>query len=119
MQKDIMVRHAWRKVDHFDRLVKFMFDSIGSPLSPHKISKTFKSNGISISSPTVENYLEAINEAYLFYKVQRYNIKGSAILSTQEKFYTSDLGLKNGISGQDSSTNLGHNLENIVFRVIT
>ena len=115
MQKDIMVRNAWRKSDHFDRLVKFMFDTIGSPLSANNISNVFKDLGFSISSPTIENYLDAVCDAYLFYKVQRYHIKGKVILSTQEKFYAADLGLRNIVLGQSAGYNIGHALENVVF----
>jgi predicted AAA+ superfamily ATPase len=115
MQKDIMIRNAWRKVDHFDRLIRFMFDSIGSPLSAYNISNVFKNTGFSISSHTIENYLDAVCNAYLFYKIQRYNIKGKIILNTQEKFYAADVGLKNVVLGQSSKNDAGHALENIVF----
>jgi len=115
MQKDIMTRNAWRKSDHFDRLVKFMFDSIGSSLSPNNISNIFSNLGFSISSHTIENYLSAVCNAYLFYKISRFNIKGKVILSTQEKFYTADLGLKNVVLGQPTKNNTGRALENIVF----
>ena len=115
MQKDIMTRNAWRKADHFDRIVRFMLDSIGSPMSAHNISNVFKNLGFSISSQTVENYLDALCDAYLFYKVQRYNIKGKVILSTQEKFYTADLGLKNVVLGQTAQNDTGHALENLVY----
>jgi predicted AAA+ superfamily ATPase len=115
MQKDIMTRNAWRKSDRFDRLVRFMFDSIGSPLSANSISNVFKNLGFSISSHTVESYLDAVCDAYLFYKVQRYNIKGKVMLSTQEKFYTADLGLKNAVFGQSAKNDTGHALENVVF----
>jgi predicted AAA+ superfamily ATPase len=115
MQKDIMIRNAWRKSDHFNRLVRFMLDTIGSPLSANSISNVFKNLGFSISSHTVENYLDAVCDAYLFYKIQRYHIKGKVILSTQEKFYAADIGLRNIILGQSATHNIGHALENIVF----
>jgi predicted AAA+ superfamily ATPase len=115
MQKDIMTRNAWRKADHFDRLVRFMFDSIGSPLSPHSISNAFKQLGFTISSHTVENYVDALCGAYLFYEIERYNIKGKVILSTQKKYYTTDLGLKNIVLGQIAPNDKGHALENLVF----
>ncbi|GHT15403.1 ATPase [Bacteroidia bacterium] len=115
MQKDIMRRNAWRKADHFDRLVRFVFDSIGSPLSAHNLSNVFKNLGFTLSSHTVENYLDAVCDAYLFYKIRRYNIKGKVILSTQEKYYAADLGLKNVVLGQSATNDTGHNLENIVF----
>ena len=115
MQKDVMLRNSWRKADHFDRLVRFVFDSIGSPLSINKITNTFKSFGFQISSRTVETYMDAVCESYLFYKVPRYNIRGRVILGTQEKYYAADLGLKMAVLGQPASVNVGHNLENIVF----
>ncbi len=115
LQKDIMHRNKWRKADHFDRLVRFMFDNVGSKLSANKIANTFKTMGFQISCHTVESYLDAIRESYLFYKVPRYNIKGRTILSTQEKYYTADLGLKAAILGQSAHTDIGHSLENIVF----
>lgn len=115
MQKDIMRRNAWRKSDHFDRLVRFIFDSIGSPLSANNISNEFKKLGFSLSPHTVENYLDAVCDAYLFYKVRRYNIKGKVILSTQEKYYTADLSLKNVVLGQAASNDAGRNLENMVY----
>jgi predicted AAA+ superfamily ATPase len=114
MQKDILTRNAWRKADHFDRLVRFMFSAVGSPLSANNISKVFKNLGFTISSHTVESYLDAICDAYLFYKVQRYDLKGKVILSTQEKFYAADLGLRNVVLGQNAE-NTGHALENLVF----
>jgi predicted AAA+ superfamily ATPase len=115
MQKDIMARNAWRKADHFDRLVRFVFDTVGSPMSANNISNTFKNLGFTLSPHTVENYLDAVCDAYLFYKVRRYNIKGKVILSTQEKYYASDIGLKNIVLGQTATNNTGHNLENIVY----
>jgi predicted AAA+ superfamily ATPase len=51
----------------------------------------------------------------MFYKVSRYNLKGKSILSTQEKYYTADLGFKQTLLGTWQHSNLGHNLENIVY----
>ncbi|MDR0941920.1 MAG: ATP-binding protein [Bacteroidales bacterium] len=115
MEKDILVRNMWRKSENFDRLVRFMFDSIGSSLSAYSISKSFKNMGFNASPQTVETYIEAIRSSYLFYKTQRFNIKGKTILTTQEKYYAVDLGLKNMLLGQVANADMGHNLENIVY----
>lgn len=115
LQKDIMVRHKWRKTEHFEKLVRFMFDSVGSPLSANNISKQLKANGFDVSNHTADTYIEAICQSYVFYKALRYNIKGKMILSTQEKYYTADLGFKQALSGTWQNSNLGHNLENIIY----
>jgi len=110
-----MVRHKWRKTEHFEKLVRFMFDSVGSPLSANNISKQLKANGFDVSNHTADTYIEAICQSYVFYKALRYNIKGKMILSTQEKYYTADLGFKQALSGTWQNSNLGHNLENIIY----
>ncbi len=114
-QKDIFIRHNWYKEGNFERVLKFMLDNIGSPLSSSKISNVLKSEGNTISYHTVDNYLNALTEAYLFYKVPRYDIKGKNLLRTQEKYYSVDLGFKEALLGKTKNTDLGHNLENIVF----
>lgn len=114
-QKDIFIRHKWYKEGNFDRVLKFMLDNIGSPLSSSKISNVLKSEGNNISNHTVDNYLNALTEAYLFYKVSRFDIKGKNLLRTQEKYYAVDLGFKEALLGKTKNTDFGHNLENIVF----
>ncbi|SEH76241.1 hypothetical protein SAMN02927937_01283 [Paenimyroides aquimaris] len=114
-QKDIFIRHNWYKEGNFERVLKFMLDNIGSPLSSSKISNVLKSEGNTISYHTVDNYLNALTEAYLFYKVPRYDIKGKNLLRTQEKYYAVDLGFKEALLGKTKNTDFGHNLENIVF----
>jgi len=115
LQKDIMVRHKWRKTEYFEKLVRFMFDSVGSPLSANNISKQLKASGFDISNHTADTYVEAVCQSYIFYKALRYNIKGKMILSTQEKYYTADLGFKQALSGAWQNSNIGHNLENIIY----
>jgi len=114
-QKDIFIRHNWYKEGNFERVLKFMLDNIGSPLSSSKISNVLKNEGNAISYHTVDNYLNALTEAYLFYKVPRYDIKGKNLLRTQEKYYTVDLGFKDALLGKIKNSDFGHNLENIVF----
>lgn len=114
-QKDIFIRHNWYKEGNFELVLKFILDNIGSPLSSSKISNVLKNEGNKISYHTIDNYLNALTEAYLFYKVPRYNIKGKNLLRTQEKYYTVDLGFKEALLGKTKNTDFGHNLENIVF----
>ncbi|MCL2131306.1 MAG: ATP-binding protein [Lentimicrobiaceae bacterium] len=116
IQKDVLVRNRWRNEDHFNKTTAFLFDSIGSVISPKKITNTLKTNNqISISHNTVENYINALVESYLFYKVQRFDLRGKGLLMTQEKYYSVDVGLKKFFLGDKINLDLGHNLENIVF----
>lgn len=115
LQKDILIRYNWRNQDYFEKATAFLFDVIGSTISPKKITNTLQTSGLKISHNTISNYLDALTECYLFYKVNRYDLKGKQLLMTQEKYYTVDLGFKMFFLGDKSSKNLGHNLENIVY----
>jgi predicted AAA+ superfamily ATPase len=115
LQKDILVRNRWRKTENFDNVIHFLMDSIGSPVSSAKIANVLKSQGIDISHKTVAEYIQAAVDSYLFYKVQRMDLKGKGILKTQEKYYLSDLSFKQARLGKTAEENIGHHLENIVF----
>jgi predicted AAA+ superfamily ATPase len=115
IQKDILVRNKWRNEEYFNKTTSFLFDSIGSIISPKKITNTLQTNGISISHNTIENYINALVESYMFYKVKRFDLRGKGLLATQEKYYTVDVGLKKFFLGDKINLDLGHNLENIVY----
>jgi len=115
LQKDIMVRNRWHKENNFENIVKFMLDAVGSSLSSNNIAGVLKNEGYKISHHTVENYLQALTESYLFYRVPRYDIKGKNMLRTLEKYYAVDLGFKQALLGKSHKTDFGHNLENIVY----
>ncbi len=115
IQKDVLARNNWRNEEHFNKTTAFLFDTVGSVVSPKKITNTLKTNGISLSHNTVENYINALVESYMFYKVKRFDLRGKGLLLTQEKYYTVDLGLKKYFLGDKINLDLGHNLENVVF----
>jgi len=116
IQKDVLVRNKWRNEEHFYKTTAFLFDSIGSIISPKKITNTLKTNNkLSLSHNTVDNYINALVESFMFYKVKRFDLRGKGLLMTQEKYYTVDLGMKKFFLGDKINIDLGHNLENIVF----
>lgn len=116
IQKDVLVRNKWRNEEHFIKTTSFLFDSIGSIISPKKITNFLKTNNsISLSHNTVDNYINALMESFMFYKVKRFDLKGKGLLMTQEKYYTVDLGFKKFFLGNKNNLDLGHNLENVVF----
>jgi len=115
IQKDILTRYKWHNQDYFNKTTAFLFDAIGSTISPKKITNTLQSAGIKISHNTIGNYIDALTECFLFYKIKRFDLKGKQLLMTQEKYYTVDLGFKKFFLGEKYNKDLGHNLENIVF----
>jgi predicted AAA+ superfamily ATPase len=119
VKKDIRNRFAIRDMTNFERVVKFAFDNVGNMVSAKSIADALnagnKTHEQDISHNTVGNYLEYLTASYLFYKVDRYDIKGKNLLKTQDKYYAVDLGFRQALLGQKSSMNLGHKLENLVF----
>jgi hypothetical protein len=114
VEKDIMFRHRWHKENHFERVLRFLLNTIGSQVSVNNITNVLKANNIAVSRNTVDGYISALTESYLFYKCRRYDIKGKSVLTTGEKYYTADLGFKRAIQGSEG-TDYGHNLENVVY----
>ena len=112
--KDVAVREGITDISLLESIVKFLCGSIGSPISAKKISDTINSSGRKISVNTVERYLRTLCNSYLFYKVNRFDIKGKQILKTLGKYYVVDTGLRD-ILVSKSSADLGHLLENIVY----
>lgn len=115
IEKDITQRHQINDKRAFANIVKFVASNIGNALSPSNISKTLKQDGQNIHHATVEKYLEYLVESFVFYKVNRFDLKGKKQLATQEKYYLVDTGLLNILAGKERITDRGHILENIVY----
>ena len=112
--KDVATRVGITDISVLESIVRFLCSNVGSPVSTKKISDTINSNGRKISVNTVENYLRALYQSYIFYKVDRYDIKGKQHLKTLGKYYLVDTGLRN-ILLSGSASDLGHLLENVVY----
>lgn len=113
--KDIIERNKIRNEGVFNALLDLLCSSIGSYVSPNKIANTLNSNGFkTVNSETINNYLKYITDAFLFYKAQRYDIKGKEYLKTQNKYYVCDLGLRNERLGY-RQIEMTHVIENIVY----
>jgi len=115
IEKDITQRHQINDKRAFGNIVKFVASNIGNPLSPGNIAKILKQEGQSIHNTTVERYLEYLIASFVFYKVNRFDLKGKKQLATQEKYYLVDAGLLNILTGKERTTDRGHILENVVF----
>ena len=113
--KDIITRNNITDKMLLESVLKFIFDSIGSPISTKKISDTLTSKGMSTSNHTVENYITAFVESFLIYKAERFDVKGKNLLARDYKYYAVDQGLRSYLLGKKADSDMGHILENIVY----
>ena len=113
--KDMIQRYNIRNERLFTGLIEFLCSSIGSYVSPGKIANTLKSSGFKTAdNETISRYLSHICDAFLFYRVNRFDIKGKEYLKTQNKYYAADPGLRNAFI-QYRQIEISHMLENIVY----
>jgi len=116
INKDISQRYKLRVVDNLRRVIDFVFNSIGSPISASNIANALNKNSDKeISHNTVKNYLDYLCQSFVLYKARRYDVKGKELLTTCEKYYLVDLGLRQITSGNKFDSELGHKLENLVY----
>lgn len=114
--KDIVQRQKLRKFDTLQRVLNFVFDSVGSVVSPNNIADTLRKNTREpLSHNTILKYLRYFSESYLIYPVRLFNIKGKRLLASNYKYYVVDLGLKNILQTNAPTIDLGHKLENVVY----
>ena len=112
--KDIQQRKKISDTLLLEKIVKFALQNTANLLSPKKICDTFVSSGKKTSPAMIDNCLSALCETYLFYKINRYDVKGKEILKTLEKYYAVDMGLRFFMLGAKTGDE-GHILENLVF----
>jgi len=116
INKDISQRYRLRVSDNLRRVMDFVFNSIGSPVSASNIADTLnKFSDKSISHNTIKNYLDYLCQSYVLYRAKRYDVKGKELLKTNEKLYLVDLGLRQITFENKFDSDLGHKLENVVF----
>ena len=112
--KDISLRNRIPDAMMLESITRFVFDSIGSPLSTKKIADTMTSAGRKIDVKTVEKYLKALMDSFVIYQAKRYNIKGKQYLKTLEKYYVVDIGMRTMLLGS-RAMDVGHVLENVIY----
>jgi len=112
--KDIIDRKKIADTNVLKSVTQFIFDNIGLELSSKKIADTLTSNGRKSDPKTIEKYVSSLEESFIIHKVTRYNIKGKEYLKSLEKYYVSDIGLRNFMLGK-KAMDVGHILENIIY----
>ena len=113
--KDIIERNKVQRVDILDTLINMLASSIGSLINPQKLFDTFKSNGEKeLSLNTVNTYIKNIESSFIVNKSIRYDIKGKKYIYTPQKYYFTDIGLRNArLNFRQQEEN--HLMENIIY----
>ncbi len=112
--RDTVQRYNIRDVELLERVVKYVFDNIGNKFSAKNVADYFKNQFRKIDLNTVYNYLNALEGAFIIYRIPRYDIKGKEILKTNEKYYVGDQSLLYAVMGFKDRLISGV-LENIVM----
>lgn len=112
---DIVGRHKIRNKDEFEELINILSSGIGSLTNPKKLADTFKTKKrIKLSVNTIKGYLDYLCDAFVVTRATRYDIKGKKYIDTPQKYYFSDVGLRNArINFRQIEEN--HTMENILF----
>lgn len=111
---DIVRRNQIKKVDQLERVVKYVFNNVGNTFSASSISAYLKSERRSLDNETIYSYLDKLESAYLLHRCSRYDLRGKAILKTQEKFYLADVALRYSVLGYNEDS-VATSLENVVY----
>ncbi len=114
LMKDVIERNGVRDAALLESILKFIAANIGCIVSTKKISDYLTSSGRKTTSDTIDNYLKMLENAFIIYKANRYDLKGKMFLKTLEKYYIVDIGIRNRLTGL-RNTDYGHVLENIVY----
>lgn len=112
--RDLIERKGIRNTELLARVIRFLFDNIGNVFSAKSVADYFKSELRKVDPETVYNYIELLKEVFVIYEVNRYDVRGKAMLKTQEKYYLGDVGLLYALNGRKDSYKNGI-LENLVY----
>ena len=112
--KDIVKRNKIRDVDLLERIIAYVMTNIGTTFSATSLVKFFKNEQRTVSAETILNYIRYCCDTYLFYQVKREVLPGKQILSSNEKYYIADHGIREAVFGGNTQS-IQLILENIVY----
>lgn len=112
--KDIVKRNKVRDVDLLEKIIAYVVSNIGVTFSANSVSKYFKNENRIVAPETILNYIKYALDAYLLYQVKREDIQGKQILSSNEKYYMADQGIREAVFGGNTK-DINLVLENIVY----
>jgi len=112
--KDIVKRNKVRDVDLLERIIAYVMANVGTTFSASSLAKFFKSEQRTVAAETILNYIKYCCDAYLFYQVRRQDLHGKQLLSSNEKYYIADHGIREAVFG-GNMRDIDLVLENIVY----
>lgn len=112
--KDIVRRNKIRDVDLLERIIAYVIANVGTTFSATSLSKFLKNEKRIVAPETILNYIKYCCDAYLFYRVKRQDLQGKQILSSNEKYYIVDHGIREAVFGANMQ-DINLILENIVY----
>lgn len=113
--KDILGREQVRNVAFLENLSRFVADNTGKMFSANSISKYMQHERENVNPPLVRSYMDFLCNAYILNKVRRYDIHGKQLLSTNEKYYFEDLGLRNSLTSGNRAVDIEKLIENVIY----
>ncbi len=111
--RDINQKYKIRNLDVLNNLNNFLMDNVSNLTSSNNITNVLNSNNVSITDKTISNYIKYLCNAFAFYKVARYDIRGKKLLSTQDKYYLADHSFRYALLGT-TNMDYGRIYENII-----
>ena len=111
--RDLVQKYALPDTTVLQRLSEFLMDNISNLTSPNKVSQLLNANNVSTSHVTVRKYIKYLCNAFVFYDIKRYDIRGKKYLESSEKFYLCDTGIRYAILGS-RNMDYGRVYENMV-----
>lgn len=113
INKDLLLRYKIKNLSLIDQITEYLMDNISNLTNAKRISDVLTADKTETNHTTVSNYLKYLCNAFLFYKIKRYDIKGHSYLKSSDKYYLSDHGFRYGILG-NKEMDYGRIYENIV-----
>lgn len=114
--KDVIMRNQIRNAIFLENLIRFLADNTGKLISASNISKFMRSQGESVTSTAIINYLSFLCEAYMIQRVNRYDIHGKRIFESNDKYYFEDHGIRNAIAGGNREGDIEKVIENMIYK---
>ncbi len=108
--KDVLKHTGSSDVSVLEDIARFLYSNVGNITSCNSIAQALK-----IDNKQVKKYIKAMCEAFLIYKVERYDIRGKKLMDSLEKYYVSDTGMRNAVLGISSREDISRLVENVVY----